>query len=225
MHHFFLAKRSSTWEGMIVKRVASLLAVVSVSLFLATPSLATPVSVTGTNAAQCDSLSFGPTTGDEFGLAPAFPTDERISSSDTGTTFFSCITGDTVGNILLTITNLTGADISELYYVADPETTITNYDGFINGELAFRIDHLGSNLPLISESMAFDNIFEAGETWDFILQDYINTGALAASALGSIGVPSGGVSTSSGSIVTPEPSTLALLTLGLMGLTWRRWRR
>jgi hypothetical protein len=74
--------------------------------------------------------------------------------------------------------NMTNQDWFDVHYVADPETTITNFDGFIgneglgDAEEAFRIDSVGINRPLIYESLNQDNIFQAGEVWEFILQDY-----------------------------------------------------
>ena len=84
-------------------------------------------------------------------------------------------------------------DFIEVYYVANAETAITNVDGLINGELAFKIDNVGLNTPLINESMDPDGIFQVDETWEFILQDYFNSVGLDASELASIGIPSNGV--------------------------------
>jgi hypothetical protein len=133
------------------------------------------------------------------------------------------------------ITNLTRRSFEEVWYVADPETTITNVDGLVNDELAFRIDMIGINTPLISEAGGiFPGIFEPGETWTFILQDYANTRGISPAFLGSFGVPSplvgagpGGASSSSGSIIAvpvPEPSTAALISLGLIGFALHRRR-
>ena len=58
-----------------------------------------------------------------------------------------------------------------LWYVADPETTITNFDGLIgnvglfDAEEAFRIDSVGINRPLVFESLVYNDLFEPGETW------------------------------------------------------------
>jgi hypothetical protein len=152
---------------------------------------------------QCDVMP-DPIIGGELGLRPPFSTDARIvSPSPTTTTTPSCIAENQVGvdNIQLTITNRTKQDFLEVYYVADPQTTITNADGLIDGEEAFRIDNIGSNTPLISESMTPDNIFEANEEWVFILQDYSNTLGVAARKLQSMGLPSGADDRSSGSII------------------------
>jgi len=123
--------------------------------------------------------------------------------------------------VIVRIQNVCSVKRCDLYYVADEETTLTNLDGMIGNcglndfEEAFQIDHVGINQPLISESMAWDNCFEPGEIWEFIIQDYQNTKGLTPVQLGSLGIA--GVSfcdfCSSGSII-PEPATLALLGLG-----------
>ena len=103
------------------------------------------------------------------------------------------------------------------------ETSLTNFDGLVNGMLAFKIDYLGVNRSLIFEDMIMDGIFQPGETWGFIIQDYQNMFGLPPSALGSIGVPSLGDTLSSGSIIAiPEPATLCLLGLGGLLLRKRR---
>jgi len=108
--------------------------------------------------------------------------------------------------------------------------------------LGFRIDNTGVNLPLTSESLSADLIFAPNETWTFIVQDWAGqlgiTGGCGSSVgsvlFGSPGV--GGVSctigagtTSNASIVAhlltvPEPGTIALFGLGLLGLGTARRR-
>ena len=62
-----------------------------------------------------------------------------------------------------------------MWYVADfPDTRITNWDGSVNGSLAFKIDNVGINQPLIGESINVNGIFEPGEIWDFIIDGYQN---------------------------------------------------
>jgi len=146
---------------------------------------------------------------------------------------------DLVPNAVIRMSNNTGIAWKEVWYVADEETYHSNFDGWV-GETsalmttAFRIDSKvsdpgGVHHPLIGESMTPDDIFEPGEWWQFVIQDYSNTLGLLASDLGSIGVPSlnpGVNDLSSGSIIAvpvPEPATMLLLGLG--GVLLRRKRK
>ena len=127
------------------------------------------------------------------------------------------------------MTNLTGRTFDQVWYVADPETTILNWDGFVNGQPAFRIDSLisdpfGVNHALKAEFGGIVNdIFEAGETWHFVIDGYLNAFGLAPSAFGSAGLVgslSAGDSVSSGSIIAieqmPEPAEALLFAMILM---------
>ena len=215
-------------------KVLILAGAVALALVLsASPAAAVWVDVVFTDDGQ-DPL-FLPTQVDELGLgafsAPQgpFPLDEEIRASDQITSITPCDKSDNqddpaISNIDVTMTNLTTTHFAEVWYVADPDTTITNFDGTVNQGQAFKIDTFGFNRPLILESFApLNGIFEAGETWNFVIQDYTNAGALPASDFRSIGVGfvSAGV-TSTGSIVAipvPEPGTLMMLfSAGLMGL-------
>ncbi len=156
-----------------------------------------------------------------------FPPNEEIAAYDEPTDETACIEDPqddpSIPNALVTMTNLTGIDWEEVWYVADPETTLTNFDGWVNGQLAFKIDKVGVNTPLVYESKIPDNIFQAGETWKFIIQDYQNSLGGPASALDSIGVPSPGYPPSTGSIIAiPEPVTIVMLLLGVSGLVRRK---
>lgn len=167
-------------------------------------------------------------------LGIAFPADELICASWEITTMIACTTQyDPQGhaNVLVTMTNLTNTTWYDVTYVADPETTITNDDlELVNNGLAFLIDYDGANRPLVYESMSADAVFQPGETWKFILQNYSSSLGLLPSAftswdpinnLGLIGDQSSCLCGSSGSIIAvPEPLTVALLGIG--GLMLRK---
>lgn len=183
---------------------------------------------------DCD--SHGPLNFyDELGTGPLFPADELISAASTFVNFPACpMTDDpNIPNVLLSITNLTGRYLTNLFYVADLETYISNVDGF--GESfaapgflgrAFRIDQLGMNRSLVSESMNPDGVFEPGETWQILLQDYGNAAGIAPHMLGSLDFAGAslGNQLSSGSILLaiPAPGTAALLAASTLLVCRRR---
>jgi hypothetical protein len=119
-------------------------------------------------------------------LGVGFEAEELISSADMGTTSLSpCPENDNpdILNVVVSITNNSGLNWTHLWYVADPETLLTNHDGWVRNagsypadyQLAFRIDSVGVNTPLVSESTSLDGVFQPGETWEFIIQDYQNS--------------------------------------------------
>lgn len=178
------------------------------------------------------------TAYEELGNAPVFPVDELIASQSSPVPIPACPLSDdpTLDNALVVMTNLSGRAWTDLYYVADPQTSFSNVDGAAFSYAAaagvareaFRIDFLGHNRNLIAESMTPDGVFEIGETWEFIVQDYTNALGLPASAFLSLDFAdaSGGDSMSSASIIAmhpvPTPGAVSLLALAGLGVSRRR---
>ena len=220
-----------------MKRLITICVIIGVLFAANSTSLAVPTNVFSQDLPEQDPLLV-PQFVHELGTGADFPQNESIVATDILTQLTACPNypyDDTaIPNVLVTMTNLTGIDWTDVWYVADGidpfsplETAITNYDGLVNDALAFRIDYFGINRPLVSESLAPDGVFQAGETWEFIIQDYVNVLGLAPSALASVGVPSPSLAvgefTSSGSIIAvPEPATIALLGLGALSLRRRK---
>ncbi len=206
---------------------------------LAASALANPVDGFYQDGPACDNHG-NLEAYEELGLAPMFPLDEMIDATATFTNFSACTVTDDAGmpNALVIMTNLSGQDWSNLFYVADPETRFSNVDGFATTDPvpnaasifteAFRIDAVGGNRPLIAESMTADGIFEAGETWEFIVQDFGNLVGFGPADFDSLDF-SGGSSAafSAASIVAfrPIPAPGAAALFGLAGLTAARRRR
>ncbi|MFI4893535.1 MAG: hypothetical protein ACIAQ0_08905 [Phycisphaerales bacterium JB058] len=183
----------------------------------------------------CD--DHGPQTAvEEFGDASVFAPDETIDHVATFTQQVACPMTDNpdIPNALVVMTNLTGRFLDNLYYVGDQETSFSNVDGngFGAGSpdilgRAFRIDGIGSNRNLVFESMTPDGIFEPGETWQFIVQDYSNALGLAPDSFTSIGMAGDSfaiINTSAASVVRMVPAPASSV-LGLMGLALLRRRR
>ena len=204
-------------------------------------AFAMPVYVTPQNLASCDPLGLTGTTAtgttlvDELGTA-GFPADETILASSAVGQEIACPSNyvgdpDLRPQVNVKITNTTGVDFLDLWYVADPETSILNIDGLVNQQSAFKIDSIGINRPLIFESFTagIAGVFEDGETWLFTIDAYLNSSGSAPEILTSVGLVGNlsgninGVSNkSSGSIIgtpVPEPGTALLMSLGLMGLS------
>ena len=216
-----------------MKQIMTLVMGGLVLMFLVSTTVASPVEVYSEDGPQDPLFLEG--WVHECGDSPTFgPDDEELESSWTYTTETACFEwpydDPGITNVLVEITNLSCCDSLPLWYVADPETSLSNYDGWIgnaglaDAEEAFKIDHLGVNQPLVYESMAWDNLFEPGETWRVIIQDFVNTLGGPPAPFDSIGIASlsGGWPPSTGSIITPEPATLTLLALGGLLLVRRR---
>lgn len=204
-------------------------------------TLAMPMPVVSSDTPLCDVLAV-PRNVHELGLIPPFPIDEALEATSMVTNQFACPADNPqLPNALVIMTNLSTIAWTDVWYVTDPLdatgapfTTISNEDGlldmapaFVAPGQAFKIDYLGMNRPLIFESLIPDAIFQPGETWHFIIDDYVNVAGLPAHLFDSIGVASAslGGPPSSGSIiaVVPEPATLSLLA-GVAGIALLRRR-
>jgi hypothetical protein len=178
---------------------SSLASIAAAALLLLPPTIASAVLtvVTSQETPSCDVLQ-NLTLVDELGLAPIFPANELIDASATQTTLSACPATDNpnLPNALIRMRNLTPTPWFDLHYVADPNiagiagTTISNEDGLVNLGQAFRIDTIGVNKPLINESINPNGLFEPGEFWTFVIDDYQNSGAIGPAQFTSIGVGS-----------------------------------
>lgn len=210
--------------------LATLLPAVTVAGLLSlSNAFAVPLVVIHSDAPNCDPLLV-PQLVDEVGLpVGGFPPGELLASADRGPGPPVCIPSNETGapDAIVSITNLNTVSFTQVWYVADPETSISNFDGFVAAPggpplPAFRIDTVGINTPLLFESLAADGIWAPGETWDFVIQDYFNALGLLPSALGSIGIGSP-LPLSSGSIIAlpeivPIPAAAWLFGGALAGL-------
>lgn len=170
-----------------------------------------PIDITrGEDSGKCDSTP-PPTSVHELGVG--FPPTQAISSSEKLNEFPVCPPDGFNLNVEVEIVNLSLVSYENVWYVGDPGTFFTNVDFTLSGDgggpvPAFRIDRAlsdpgGTHHPLISEDMTQDGVFEPGETWLFIIQDYARVNGLASN-LASPLVPSpvpGGLDGSSGSII------------------------
>jgi hypothetical protein len=146
----------------------------SVVVFLCGAAVAEPVTLIYEDGPQ-DPL-WVPEEAEELGIA--FPEEELIDANWWETEETACEDGPVyddplITNAMVSITNLTGRNFHDVWYVGDFsesvgfETTLTNFDGWVNSGYAFKIDRQGVNVPLFWESYAPANeIFEAGETWE-----------------------------------------------------------
>ena len=162
---------------------------------------ALPTQVVHVNTPDCDPL-FIPTDVEEIGDFTVFPADESLDAQDLGQSpIIPCpANNDTlIPDVVVDMRNLTGRKWSEVWYVANPDTSISNFDGIANdaafplGHFAFRIDRfasdpLGGHHPLIAESGTPDGIWEIGESWTFVLQDYGNALGLGPDKIDSLGI-------------------------------------
>lgn len=202
----------------------------------AVPAGATIVVITAVDLPGCDVL-YVPSVplAEEFGNPDTFPEGEWINHMSSPSSQTVCdtplidpvngvIDNPLISNRRITIENLQTFDIPDLFYVVGgasnqiPAGTFSNYDGMVNGAFAMQIDRIGVNRPLVFESLDQDQIFQAGEIWQFVVQDYVGQGTGGAffspGIVGNDTLPS---------IIVPEPAGIALSVLG--GLLVLRRRR
>jgi hypothetical protein len=225
-------------KGAQMTRIMIFLSVVVALAMWTMSATANPLNVYGTGPMSQDGISI-PEHVDEIGEQAVFPVGEQLSSSWTESGYTPCselTDNPLIANVAVSITNLTGRDWHDVWYVADQGTTLTNYDGYIGnvGQLndqqqAFKIDSVGLNTPLISENITTDGIWQNGETWVFVIEDFVGANGGTAAPFGSLGIAGLSIenpSVSTGSILVPEPSTIVLALLGILGfgiISRRRW--
>ncbi len=222
---------------MKIRILFVLLAVVAAVVLWITPAGANPVLVESYDDPSQDPLNvFG--WYEEIGEY-YFPENESLQSGGWWEESYTPCPQNpddpNIHNVGIYIYNNTGRDLYDVYYVADIGTTLQNYDGYIGNaglgdySLAFRIDSIGINTPLIYENISSDNIWQAGEWWGFVIQDFQGAGGYDPIPFASLGIASnsyGNEWLSTGSIIAiPEPSTLTLLLFAAVGLMVFRWRR
>lgn len=193
-------------------------------VFCLMPASAVIVSVGHSDLPGCDVLLV-PNIVDELGDPASFPAGGRILHLNSSVSLHVCddiVNNPSIPDALVTIINLETIDFTEVWYVIDQTGSFANVDGTVNVASAMRIDTVGVNRPLILERMTADGIFEAGESWQFVLEDYVNVPA--ADAFTTPGVV--GIADQRPNIIAttiPEPSGLILGPLG--GLAFARRRR
>jgi len=198
---------------------------------LASPALAEPVQVYYEDGPQ-DPLYI---PQDVHEVGDFFPPGELISSAHWEVHEPVCdeeYDDPSIPDYLIEITrvNILGEKYPvPVWYVADPETMYDNYDGWIgnlglmDAEEAFRIDSVGINHALIFESVAYNDLLDPGETWQFILQDWVGLGPpIPFDSIGIASMSTGYPPSTGSLLVIPEPASLTLLALGGLALLRRR---
>ena len=112
----------------------------------ATIAQAVPTTVTFLDTPKCDVLSV-PNQVDELGTN-GFPINEMISSQFVGTTpqTACAMNAGLYTGFLVSITNLSGINWGQVWYVANTETAIVNDDGLVNQEESFLINNAAGDL-------------------------------------------------------------------------------
>ena len=216
-----------------MKKHINYLALVAAALFtLVRPAGAWPLKIYTLHDPIQDDWSISG-WAHELGNEPTFPEDERIESWEVPWGgWIPCPTDYKDGVVVqVAMRNLTGRTFyeGEVFYVADAGTSLSNWDEWV-GQVdfdpgqAFMIDRraaLGGqwgqkNTPLVAESFIMDGIWQPGEIWQFVIQDYTSSWNGSPADFGSLGIggaSGGGLSTGS-IVIIPEPGTAMLLLLG-----------
>lgn len=234
-------RTGNTVHTFICQTAQVLLALVASTLLSAGSALAVPIQAHYVDSTDCD------TQGEQFpshelgSAVSSFPVDELIEVSVQPGSIVCVGDNGLADDFLVTMTNKGSVAYTDLFFVADSGSSVGNFDGFIEDiagppgafEQAFKIDGtvtLGANNSLISEDMGINEIFEPGETWQFLVTNFVTPASLPpAPVFGSAGAFAGtsAALTSNASIVgtpVPEPSTGLLVSLGLVALGLRRGR-
>ena len=202
---------------------------------LASVSFAAPISGLYDDLPECDNHGIV-TFDEEIGDAAVFPTDEAIFADAEPTLQVICVPDDGIQNDWeVRILNLSPNSFVDLFFVADEGSSVGNYDGLTQdlagapgvGLTSFRIDNVGVNQPLLAGDDG-DLIFEPGEAWSFLVTNF-NSPGLAPPIFASPGLFAGSSTNpnSNASIVAnlykiPEPTTCALMAMGLGAICFRR---
>ncbi len=216
-------------------RMTALLSAAMILLLAALPAAAIPVQGQFySDPSHCDNVPDTYLTH-ELGEAAVFPVDEQLLFTITPTNTTVCVPDDGIANDWdIRIINIGSVFWQDVFFVADAAMYFGggNYDGHLEDLTApgkteaFRIDALGTNNNLFSESMASDGILEPGEIWGFYVTNFDFGIAPAFDSVGQFSISSATNPPSTASILAnpvPEPATMAMLSLG--GLAALRRRR
>jgi hypothetical protein len=193
-------------------------------ILLAGAAAAAPFPIVNSDTPLCDVLA-APAVVEEIGFGVAaggpFPLAASLDSLYLGVGDPVCpATNDPfLADAVVAILNTSGRPFPDVWYVADASTELSNFDGRVGAGagpatlLAFKIDAVGDNQPLVYESLHEDGIWEPDEVWYFVIQDYVNTAGAGPAAFGSLGLNSGPGISSSASIITASVASSVVTTV------------
>lgn len=176
---------------------------------------------------RCDNPA-NTTLTHELGEAAVFPIDEQLTIFVSSTQNTTCVGDDGAPNDwTVQIINVGSITWQDLYLVADITHSVGNADGMAEDITlpgfadAFRIDGTvtaGINNPLQQESGIVNELLEPGESWRFIITNFIGGGIPQFDSVGGFAASSQPIPGSTASILAnpyvPEPASLSLLALG-----------